>query len=62
MSKTTWPISTVFRLGLENMNWVSNAETASGPTPRDPPEYADFLAGVEALQRLTDRRQATVFI
>ena len=31
LSKTTWPISTVFRLYLENLNWVSNAETASGP-------------------------------
>ena len=34
LAKTTWPISTVFRLYLENLNWVSNAETASGPTPR----------------------------
>ena len=33
LGKTTWPISTVFRLYLENLNWVSNAETASGPTP-----------------------------
>ncbi|MCE9566062.1 MAG: hypothetical protein K8U57_28920 [Planctomycetes bacterium] len=62
LSKTTWPVSTVFRLWLENMNWVSNAETASGPTPRDPPEYADFLTAVSALQRLTDRKMATVFI
>ena len=48
LAKTTWPISTVFRLYLENLNWVPNAETASGPTPRNPPEYAEFLAGVEA--------------
>jgi hypothetical protein len=62
LSKTTWPTSTVFRLWLENLNWVSNAETASGPTPRDPPEFADFRAGVAALQRLTDRKLATIFI
>lgn len=62
LSKTTWPTATVFRLWLENMNWVSNAETASGPTPRTPPEFAAFLAGVEALQRLTDRKLATIFI
>lgn len=62
LSKTTWPTATVFRLWLENMNWVSNAETASGPTPRAPPEFAEFLAGVEALQRLTDRKLATIFI
>lgn len=53
--RTTWPISTVFRLGLENLNWVENAETASGPTPVQPPVYAEFRAGVEALQRLQDR-------
>ncbi|MEO2091302.1 MAG: hypothetical protein ABGY75_17725 [Gemmataceae bacterium] len=60
LGKTTWPISTVFRLWLENLNWVSNAETASGPTPRDPPEYAAFLAGITALQRLQDRKLVTL--
>jgi hypothetical protein len=62
LSKTTWPTATVFRLWLENANWVANAETASGPTPRDAPEFATFLAGIEALQRLTDRKLATIFI
>jgi len=62
LSKTTWPTSTVFRLWLENLNWVSNAETASGPTPREAPEFTEFLAGVSAIQRLTDRKLATVFI
>jgi len=56
LAKTTWPISTVFRLYLENLNWVSNAETGSGPTPRDVPEYVDFLSGISALQRLQDRK------
>lgn len=56
LSRTTWPISTVCRLYLGNLNWVSNAETASGPTPKDPPEYAQFLSGIEALQRLHDRK------
>lgn len=62
LSKTTWPTSTVFRLWLENLNWVSNAETGSGPTPRDPPEFAEFLAGIAALQRLTDRKLATIHL
>jgi hypothetical protein len=56
LTKTTWPISTVFRLWLENLNWVSNAETASGPTPRMAPDYEQFLSGVEAMQRLQDRK------
>jgi hypothetical protein len=55
--KTTWPISTVFRLYLENLNWVSNAESASGPTPKLAPEYAEFLNGIHALQALQDRGQ-----
>ena len=49
LAKTTWPISTVFRLWLENLNWVSNAETASGPTSPDVPEFGRFVDGVEAL-------------
>ncbi len=56
LSKTTWPISTVFRLWLENLNWVSNAETGSGPTPRTSPEYEEFLIGILAMQRLQDRK------
>ncbi len=55
--KTTWPISTVFRLYLENLNWVPNAQFASGPTPRVAPPYAEFLDGINALQSLQDRGQ-----
>lgn len=60
LAKSTWPLSTVFRLYLENLNWVSNAQTASGPTPRQPPDYAEFLAGITALQRLNDRGLAVI--
>ena len=60
LSRTTWPISTVFRLFLENLNWVSNAETASGPTPTAPPDYQQFFDGVIALQRLQDRQVITL--
>jgi len=62
LSKTTWPTNTVLRLWLENLNWVPNAETASGPTPKEPPEFAEFMVGVEALQRLIDRKLATIFV
>lgn len=57
LAKTTWPISTVFRLYLENLNWVPNAQTASGPTPKEPPVFQDFLRGVQALQTLQNRGQ-----
>lgn len=61
LSKTTWPISVVFRLWLENLNWVSNAETASGPTPKEPPVFAEFVRGMELLQRLQDRKLIALF-
>jgi hypothetical protein len=57
LSKTTWPIATVFRLYLENLNWVSNAQTASGPTPKAAPVFQEFLRGVQAMQVLQDRGQ-----
>src|SRR5206468_1584098 len=57
LAKTTWPIATVFRLYLENLNWVPNAQTASGPTPKLAPTYQEFLRGVRALQPLQDRGQ-----
>lgn len=62
LSKTTWPISTVLRLYLENLNWVSNAETASGPTPKCAPEYAVFLEGILALQELQDAQLVQLHI
>lgn len=55
LTKTTWPISTVFRLWLENLNWVSNAQNGSGPTLKNLPDYAEFLRGINALQALQDR-------
>jgi len=57
LAKTTWPIVTVFRLYLENLNWVSNAQTASGPTPKEPPVVSEFLHGMAVLQVLQDRSE-----
>ncbi|MBL8914436.1 MAG: hypothetical protein JNM17_27265 [Archangium sp.] len=55
LAKTTWPIQTVFRLYLENLNWVPNAQTASGPTPALAPASSDFNEGMKALQLLQQR-------
>ncbi|HVY04821.1 MAG TPA: hypothetical protein VHB46_02490 [Burkholderiales bacterium] len=57
LANTTWPISTVFRLYLENLNWVPNAELASGPTPKVASPFEDFARGVDAMQDLQDRAQ-----
>ncbi|MFT3709751.1 MAG: hypothetical protein QM817_19150 [Archangium sp.] len=55
LAKTTWPIQTVFRLYLENLNWVPNAQTASGPTPALAPPPSAFNEGMAALQTLQQR-------
>jgi hypothetical protein len=47
----------VFSLYLENLNWVSNAQTASGPTPTKAPVFEEFRRGIQALQMLQDRGQ-----
>ena len=57
LAKTTWPIQTVFRLYLENLNWVPNAQTASGPTPKQAPQVSEFLHGMAVLQLLQDRAE-----
>jgi hypothetical protein len=57
LAKTTWPIATVFRLYLENLNWVPNAQSASGPTPASAPDFSNFRRGVDALQTLQNRGQ-----
>jgi hypothetical protein len=46
---------------LENINWVSNAETASGPTPKATPIFAEYRNGMDALQRLQDRKIVALF-
>ena len=60
--KTTWPVATVFRLYLENLNWVPNAQTISGPTPKDPPEFEEFLRGITALQQLQDANKVAILL
>jgi hypothetical protein len=50
----------VFRLWLENLNWVSNTESGSGPTPKQPPVFAEFLRGIRALEALQERGEITL--
>lgn len=62
LTKTSWPVSTMFRLWVEKMNWVNNGSTASGPTPERPPSFEEFLAGVRLLQHLEDREDFNFFL
>jgi hypothetical protein len=61
----TWPISTVFRLYLENLNGVPNAQNLSGPTPdrwTSPPQFEKFLRGVAALRRLQEANEMAIVL
>jgi hypothetical protein len=58
----TWSVSTVMRLWLETLNRVDNAQNASGPMPAQPPTFAEFRTGMDALQALQDRYEIAVFV
>ena len=62
LARTSWPISTVFRLWLGSLNWVSNAHSGSGPIADGPPDHERFLDGIQALQRLQDKSLAALAI
>jgi len=62
LTKTSWPVSTMFRIWVEKANWVRNAPTASGPTPKERPVFEEFLYGVKLLQTLEDRDEFNFFV
>src|SRR5262245_9574904 len=65
LAQTTWPISTVFRLYLENLNWVPNAQNTSGPTPErstSPADFEEFQRGIAALRRLQSANLVAILL
>src|SRR5262245_25549869 len=64
LAQTTWPISTVFRLYLENLNWVPNAQNISGPTPErvSPADFEEFQRGIAALRRLQSANSMAILL
>ncbi len=51
-----WPIDTVFRLVVEEVNDVENASSASGPTPEQEPVFQKFLEIASLFGDLQRRR------
>ena len=51
-----WPIDTVFRIVVQEMNDLENASPASGPTPRREPIFQDFLEAADIFGDLQKRR------
>src|SRR5262249_30085467 len=60
LAETRWPLSTILRLWVEQMNGVPNAAPAGG-SPQDlPTDFARFLRVVELLQIGQDRQLASL--
>lgn len=60
LAESGWRSDRVLRLTAESINGLSNAPTASGPTPGTSPEYSSFLEAVRLLQDLDDRGMVDV--
>lgn len=57
MTESGWSIERVFGLGVERINDVFNAPSASGPTPDVEPEYRDFKRTMHLFRQLQLARQ-----
>ncbi len=55
-----WSVERILRVGVQRLNDVKNAPTASGPTPTTAPEFETFLEVARALRGL-QTRDALVF-
>ncbi len=52
LTQSGWRIERVFGLCVERINHLYNAPSASGPTPSEEPEYADFKKTLKLIRRL----------
>jgi hypothetical protein len=55
--KSGWSLDRVFALGVQEMNGLKNAPTASGPTPSREPEFRDFREATRLLRSLQRTQQ-----
>ncbi|MDR3144080.1 MAG: hypothetical protein LBT64_01095 [Puniceicoccales bacterium] len=54
LSSSGWKLQRVFNACIEKINDVENAPSASGPMPRNKPNYEKFYEMTDALKRLED--------
>ncbi|MCG8408784.1 MAG: hypothetical protein MI923_26560 [Phycisphaerales bacterium] len=57
LTHSGWRIDRVLRLTVQEMNGLNNAQSASGPTPTEAPEYQDFAMATRLLRRLQRSKQ-----
>lgn len=56
LSHSGWSIERVFRICLQSLGGIPNAPSASGPTPKRPPKFKEFLRVVRLLRSLQRKR------
>lgn len=52
LTQSGWSVSRVFKIGVQEMNGIPNAPTASGPTPQLAPVFREFNNTVDVLRHL----------
>ena len=60
LSRSGWSLERLLRLTVNRMNNIGNAPEASGPTPREAPEFEDFLRVAELMRTLQKQRLVTL--
>ncbi len=55
LSRSGWSIERLLRVMANRMNGTDNAREASGPTPFEVPEFADFLGAAKLLRQMQRR-------
>jgi hypothetical protein len=51
-TQSGWSVNRVFKIGVQEMNGILNAPTASGPTPKEAPVFREFNDMVAVLREL----------
>ncbi len=52
LSRSGWSIERLLRVMANRMNGTENAREASGPTPKEVPQFAEFLSAAKLLRNL----------
>ncbi len=59
LSRSGWSIERLLRVMANRMNGTDNAREASGPTPEDAPEFAEFFSAAKLLRSLQTQGMIT---
>lgn len=60
LARSGWSLERLMRVCVQRANDLGNAVTASGPTPREAPDFEDFLEVASAARRLQQQDQLSL--